>query len=91
MTADAASCSTIAAFILIPEGSEPKFWMHFNHWLSSAKAIPIQEVQKLLCVNAAAFDAEYLCMWCLAIPVDIFSGIFVQKSLKQLCKTKTVY
>ena len=30
-TADAASCSTIAAFILIPEESEPKFWMHINH------------------------------------------------------------
>ena len=46
--------------------------MHINHCLSTAKAIPIQEVQKLLCVDAAAYDAEYLCMWCLAILVDIF-------------------
>ena len=30
--------------------------------LSSTKAIPIQEVQKLLCVDAAASDAENLCM-----------------------------
>ena len=30
--------------------------------LRSAKAIPIQEVQKLLCVDAAASDAENLCM-----------------------------
>ena len=30
-TADAASCSTIAAFILIPEENEPEFWMHVNH------------------------------------------------------------
>ena len=71
-TADGASCSTIAAFILVSEESEPKFWMHINHCLSSAKAIPIQEVQKLLCIDAAAYDAEYLCMWCLAILVDIF-------------------
>ena len=46
--------------------------MHINHCLSSAKAIPIQEVQKLLCVDATASDAEYLCMWCLVILVDIF-------------------
>ena len=46
--------------------------MHINHCLSSAKAIPIQKVQKLLCVDAAASDAEYLWMWCLAIPLDIF-------------------
>ena len=52
-TADAASCSTFAAFILlIPEESKPKIWMHINHCLSSAKAIPIQK--KLLCVYAAA-------------------------------------
>ena len=38
--------------------------MHIKHCLSSAKAIPIQEVriQKLLCVDAAASDAENLCM-----------------------------
>ena len=42
MTADAASFSSLAAFILILEKSEPKILMH-NHCLSSAKAIPIQE------------------------------------------------
>ena len=46
--------------------------MHDNHCLGSAKAIPIQKVQKLLCVDAAASDAEYFCKWCLAILVDIF-------------------
>ena len=55
---------------------------------SSAKAIPIQEVQKLLFVDAAAFYAERLCMWCLANLVDIFWRNYVPKSLKQLCKTK---
>ena len=29
---------------------------------NSAKAIPILEVQNLLCVDAAASDAENLCM-----------------------------
>ena len=43
MTADAASCSTLAAFILTLEKSEPKIWMHIKYYLSSAKAIPIQE------------------------------------------------
>ena len=59
-TADAAFCSTFAAFILIHEKSKPKIGMHINHCLSSAK--PIQEVQKLLCVDAAVSDAENLCM-----------------------------
>ena len=34
--------------------------------------MPIQELQKLLCVDAAASDGENLCMWCLASLVDIF-------------------
>ena len=34
--------------------------------------MPIQEVQKLLCVDAAASDAENLCLWCLASLLDIF-------------------
>ena len=59
-TADAASCSTFAAFILIPEESKSKIGMHINHCLSSVKAIPIQEVQKSLCVDAAVSDAENL-------------------------------
>ena len=43
VTADAAYCSTLAAFILTLEKSEPKIWMHIKQCLSSAKAIPIQE------------------------------------------------
>ena len=62
--------------------------MHINHCWSSAKAIPIQEEQKLLCVDAAASDAENLCMWCLASLVKFFLRNFVPKSLEQLCKTK---
>ena len=50
-TADAASCSTFAAFILIPKDSKPKIWMHINNCLSSVNAIPIQEVQKVFCVD----------------------------------------
>ena len=42
-TADAASFSTLLAFILTLEKSEPKIWMHIKHCLSSAKAIPIEE------------------------------------------------
>ena len=38
--------------------------MHINHCLSSAKAIPTQEIQKLLCVDAAASDAENRCTVC---------------------------
>ena len=63
-----------------PEESKPKIWMHINQCLRSAKVIPIQElpVQKLLCVDAAASDAENLCMWCLASLVDIFWEILFQ-------------
>ena len=71
VTADAASCWTLAAFILTLKKSEPKIWMRIKHCLSNAKAIPIQEAQELHCVDAAASDAESLCMWCLASPVDI--------------------
>ena len=46
-----------------------------------------KEVQKLLCVDAAASDAENLCLWCLASLVDIFED-FVPKFWEQLCKTK---
>ena len=93
-TADAASCSTFAAFISILGDSKPKIWMHTNHCLSSAKAIPIQEVQNLLCVDAAASDAENLCMWCLASPMDIYGDILFQNlwnnsaSLKRLTKQR---
>ena len=45
---------------------------------SSTKAIPIQEVQTLLCADAATYDAENLCMWCLASLVDIFGEILFQ-------------
>ena len=60
-TADAASCSifaVFAAFILIPEESKSNIWIHINHYLSSTKAIPIHEVQKLHCVGSAASDAD---------------------------------
>ena len=40
--------------------------------------MPIQEVQTLLCVDAAASDAENLCLWCLASLVDIFWAILFQ-------------
>ena len=63
----------------------------YQTFLSRAKAIPIQEAQKLHCVDAAASDAENLCRWCLASPVDIFLRIFVPISLKRLCKTCTIY
>ena len=43
VAADAASCWTLAAFILTLEKSEPKIGMHIKHCLSSAKVIPIQE------------------------------------------------
>ena len=72
VTADAASCCKLATVILTLENAEPKIWMHIKHCLRSAKAIPIQEAQKLHCVDAAASDAENLCRWCLASPVDIF-------------------
>ena len=77
-TADADSCSKFAAFILTLEKSEPKTWMHIKHCLRSAKSIPIQEAQILHCVDAAASDAENLCRWCLASPVDIFWEILFQ-------------
>ena len=72
VTADAASCWALAAFILTLEKSEPKILMHIKHCLSSAKAIPIQEAQQLHCVDAAASDAENRCRLCLANLVDIF-------------------
>ena len=43
VTADAASCWTLAAFVLTLEKSEPKIQMHIEHCLRIAKAIPIQE------------------------------------------------
>ena len=74
-TADAASCSKFAAFIWTPEDGKPNIWMHIQHCLGNAKAIPIQEVQEMLCVDAAASDAENLWMWCLASIVNDFRGI----------------
>ena len=41
-TADAASCSTFASFILTLEKGELKIWMHIKHCLNSAKAISPQ-------------------------------------------------
>ena len=56
-TADAASCSKLAAFELIREENTPKILMHVKHCLSNTKAIPIQIAQSLLHVDAAACDA----------------------------------
>ena len=71
-TADAVSCSTLSAFISTPEERKPNIWIHIKHCLTSAKIIPMQEVQNLPCVDAAASDAENLCMLCLASLVDMF-------------------
>ena len=80
-TADAASCSTFASFILTLEKSEPKIWMHIKHCLNSTKAIATQETQNMHSVDAAASDAENRCNWCLASLMDIvwdflFQNIF---------------
>ena len=70
--------------------------MHIKHCLSSDKATPIQKVQKLLCVDAAASDAENLCMWSLAGLVDIFWEILFQNiwnnsaRLKQFTKQRFI-
>ena len=40
----------------------------YQTFLSSAKAIPIQEAQRLHCVDAASSDAENLCKGCLDSP-----------------------
>ena len=72
LTADADSCWTLAAIIFTLKKSDPKIWMHIKHCFSMAKAIPIQEAQKLHCVDAAASDAQNICKWCLASTVDIF-------------------
>ena len=53
---------SLALFILTPEESKPKIRIHIKHCLTSTKAILIHGVQKLLCVDAAASDAENLCM-----------------------------
>ena len=93
VTADAASNSTRAAFILTPKKSKPKIWMHIKQCLSSVQAI---EVQKLLCFDASASDAENLCMRCLASLVDIFWESLFQKiwnnsaRLKQFTKQRFI-
>ena len=90
-TADAASCSTFAAFILTHEEGKPKIKKQIQDCLGSAKAIPIQWVQKLICVDAAASYAENLHLWCLASILNIFFRNFVPKYLEQRCKTKTQF
>ena len=66
--------------------------MHIKQCLTSAKATPIHEVQKLLCVDAAAPDAENPCMRCLASPLNIIWELLLQnlwnnsERLKQLTK-----
>ena len=87
VTADAASCWTLAAFILTLEKSEPKIWMHIKHCLISAKAIPNQEAQELHCVDAAASYAENICRWYLASPwifFEIFCSEFFKTTLQDV-------
>ena len=62
--------------------------MQINYCLSSAKAMPIQEIKKLLCVDAAASDAENLCMWCVASLVDIFWEILFKNLLINSARLK---
>ena len=58
--------------------------------------MPIHEVQKLLCVDAAASDAENLCIWCLASPVNIILEFLLQNlwnnstRLQQLTKQRFI-
>ena len=80
-TADAVFSSTFASFILTLEKTEPKIWMHIKHCANSAKAIAIKETQNMHCVDAAASDAENLCMWCLASLVDIVWEFLFQNIL----------
>ena len=61
--------------------------MHTKHCLSSAKAIPIQETQKLHCVDAVASDAENLCKGCLDSAVNIFEDFcseFFERTLQDV-------
>ena len=60
-TADAASFWKLAVVILTLERIEPKICMHIKLCSSSAKAITIQEAQKLHLVDTAESDAENLC------------------------------
>ena len=85
-TADAASCSTFAFFILTLEKSEPKIWMHIKHCLNSTKAIANQETQNMHCVDAAASDAENLCKWCLTSLVDIVWEFLFQNILNDYAR-----
>ena len=48
VTADAASCWTLTAFIFTLEKSESKIRMHIKHYSSGAKAIPIKEAQNCI-------------------------------------------
>ena len=57
-TAVAASCSTLAAFILTPKESKPKI----KHCLSSVKQYQFKKYKKLICIDAATSDAENRCM-----------------------------
>ena len=59
-TADAASCWTLAEFILALEKTEPKVWIHINYCLSSAKITDSRSIKFVLHWSAAS-DAENLC------------------------------
>ena len=88
VTADAASCWTLAAFRLTLEKSEPKIWMHIKHCLITAmqyqfkkhkncKKLQLHPMLKIFVSDA------WLAPW-------IFLGMFVPNSLEWLCKTCTI-
>ena len=64
VSTDAAFCSTLAALIWpINLESKQEIWIHIKHCFSSAAVIWIQQLQLLLCIDAAASDASNLCTW----------------------------
>ena len=50
--------------------------------------MPMQEVQTLLCVDAAASDAVNIYMWCLASLVNIFWKILFQNLRNNFARLK---
>ena len=54
------------------------FNMRFHASQKRIAMILLPILQKLLCVDAAASDAENLCLWCLPSLVDIFLAILLQ-------------
>ena len=91
VTTDAASCWTLAAFILILQKSGPKIRMHIKHCWSSAKAIAILKYTKITLYWCSCF----LRNWWLASNVDIVWKFLLQNlwndSAKRLQYTTHVW